>query len=198
MPGTICLEEFGAAENVSQLPCSMLSPAQVGVPPLDLKQLTFQWGGHCFHTACINKWVLEAGQGFQCVAMDFSPSLAFSTEKVFSMLQVGDNIVNAWFVPTWFFSRVFHHTGEDSQWVAVFPLHMGWNHQPVLQVCHRPYPMTLVRTGAVPSAAPWKCQGAGWEGWDAHLCLQTYSQGSFLFCRVFGLLMGQWDQPPDL
>lgn len=33
---TICLEEFGAAENVSQLPC-----------------------GHCFHTACINKWVLE-------------------------------------------------------------------------------------------------------------------------------------------
>lgn len=33
---TICLEEFGASENVSQLPC-----------------------GHYFHTACINKWVLE-------------------------------------------------------------------------------------------------------------------------------------------
>eukprot|EP00913_Durusdinium_trenchii_P033089 g30979.t1 len=49
---TICLEEFGASENVAQLPC-----------------------GHYFHTACINKWVLEDWRcPFRC-ALDMPRSI---------------------------------------------------------------------------------------------------------------------------
>eukprot|EP00438_Fugacium_kawagutii_P023176 Skav200833 [mRNA] locus=scaffold3034:137231:140843:+ [translate_table: standard] len=49
----ICLEEFGASETVSELPC-----------------------GHCFHTACINKWVLEDWRcPFRC-ALEMPRSLA--------------------------------------------------------------------------------------------------------------------------